>query len=813
MNKTRGTEASMRIKGMHCATCTSTVKKTIDSLDGVIDTNVNLATEKAFVKFDEAKVSRGKIEEAIRSAGYEVVSDEASLAIGGMHCAACVGTIEEALRSIPGVMNASANLATGRATIEYDSAIVRKGDFVRAVEMAGYRVLGAEGVRAERLAKARELREGFRLLLVAAALTLPIAVVSMASETIWGDGLDLQLRNQMLLLLSLPVQFVAGMKFYFGAYWALRNRRANMDSLVVLGTSAAWAYSAVVTLLPGLVATPDVYFDTAAVIITLVLFGKHLEARARSSTSDAIIGLMDLQPSTATKVENGVEREIAAEELVTGDEVIVRPGSRIPVDGIVMSGESSVDESFVTGESLPNRKSEGAQVIGGTVNLTGVMRIRATKVGAEATLSQIVRLVERAQATKAPIERYADIVAGYFVPAVLLVALGSFVFWLLVGSGVGDIEEPLPFSLTVFVAVLVIACPCALGLATPAAVVVGTGRGAQLGVLIKDAEALESARGLTTVILDKTGTVTEGVPRVVSLHAVDSYDESRLLFLAGSAERGTEHVLSKAIESAAGERGIALQTPSTSRALPGEGVSAIINGREVLVGSTRLAAARGIGLGAVESRIRQMENEGMTVILCAEDGKLIGLLGVGDTIRSDARDAVGELKRLGKSVIMLTGDNERTAKAIASMAGIDDYTAEVMPADKAGVVSSLQRKGEVVAMVGDGINDAPALAQADVGIAMGGGADIALEAGNMVVMGGNLKGVVTAVRLGTRTFEKIRQNLFWALAYNTAAIPLAAGVLYPLTGWLLSPMVAAGAMAFSSVSVVVNASLLKRFRP
>ena len=462
---------------------------------------------------------------------------------------------------------------------------------------------------------------------------------------------------------------------------------------------------------------------------------------------------------------------------------------------------------------MPNRKSEGAQVIGGTVNLTGVMRIRATKVGAEATLSQIVRLVERAQATKAPIERYADIVAGYFVPAVLLVALGSFVFWLLVGSGVGDIEEPLPFSLTVFVAVLVIACPCALGLATPAAVVVGTGRGAQLGVLIKDAEALESARGLTTVILDKTGTVTEGVPRVVSLHAVDSYDESRLLFLAGSAERGTEHVLSKAIESAAGERGIALQTPSTSRALPGEGVSAIINGREVLVGSTRLAAARGIGLGAVESRIRQMENEGMTVILCAEDGKLIGLLGVGDTIRSDARDAVGELKRLGKSVIMLTGDNERTAKAIASMAGIDDYTAEVMPADKAGVVSSLQRKGEVVAMVGDGINDAPALAQADVGIAMGGGADIALEAGNMVVMGGNLKGVVTAVRLGTRTFEKIRQNLFWALAYNTAAIPLAAGVLYPLTGWLLSPMVAAGAMAFSSVSVVVNASLLKRFRP
>ncbi|UCE81409.1 MAG: copper-translocating P-type ATPase [Methanobacteriota archaeon] len=806
-------ETVIRIKGMHCATCASAVKEAIDALDGVRDARVNLATDRVYVKLDESKVSRKQVEEAIRSAGYEVAKDEVTLSIGGMHCAACARTVEDALGAMPGVQEASVNLALGRAKIAYDSAVVGKADIARTVEKTGYRVLGTEGAAAEKLARAEERREVFRTLVLSIVFTVPIAVISMAPEAILGDTLDASFRNVVLFALSVPVQFVAGRRFYTGAYRALGNRRANMDSLIVLGTMSAWTYSTIVTLLPDAVAAQEVYFDTAAVIITLVLLGKHLELRARSSTSEAIILLMDLQPATAIRVDKDGEREVSAEELLVGDEIIVRPGTIIPVDGAVISGQSSVDESVVTGESIPSEKTAGAQVLGGTVNLTGVIRVRATRVGAETTLAQIVRLVEGAQATKAPIERYADFVAGYFVPAVLAAASISLVFWLAVGSNIWEISDPIPFSLTIFVAVLVIACPCALGLATPAAIVVGTGRGAQLGVLIKDAEALERAHKLTTVILDKTGTITKGVPRVATMYVADGDDEDHLLFLAGSAERGTEHVLSKAIESAADERGLTLDTPSMSRVLPGEGVSATLQGREVLVGNRRLALAHGVNLEPLETRIQEMEANGLTVVMCAEEKRLVGLLGIGDVVREEAREVVDELRSQEMTIIMLTGDNARTAKAIASMAGIEEFTAEVMPADKAGVVRSLQSKGEVVAMVGDGINDAPALAQADVGIAMGGGADIALETGNVVIVGDDLRSVVTAIRLSKRTFEKIRQNLFWALAYNTAAIPIAAGVLYPFTGWLLSPMVAAAAMAFSSISVVTNASLLKRFQP
>lgn len=806
-------EAAIRIKGMHCATCTAAVKDAIDALDGVSESKINLATEKATIRYDRAKVTRGRLEEAIENAGYEVARDEVTLTVSGMHCATCALAVEDALNAIPGVSGASVNLATGRAVVSFDSTQVGKVDLIRSIEAAGYGVLGAEGVAAEKLARSQELKEGVQTLTLAIVFALPIAVISMASGAVGADALSASTRNWVLLLLSLPVQFYAGRRYYNGAYRALVNRRANMDSLVVLGTSSAWIYSAVVTLLPAVVASQEVYFDTAAVIITLVLLGKHLELRARSSTSEAIVGLMDLQPSTATRIEGGMEREVPAEELAIGDDIVVRPGERVPVDGTVVSGQSSADESVVTGESIPVEKVAGSQVLGGTVNLTGVLKVRATRVGAETTLSQIVRLVEGAQATKAPIERYADVVAGYFVPAVLTAAVASLAFWLAIGSQTWDVGEALPFSLTIFVAILVIACPCALGLATPTAIVVGTGRGAQLGVLIKDAEALERAHKLTTIILDKTGTITMGVPRVMVIEAVEGVDETELLSLAGSTERGTNHVLSKAIESAAEERGLKLRTPEVSTVLPGEGVSAVIDGREVLVGNRKLANARGIDLSAVEARIRQLEEDGMTVVLCAKEEKLLGLLGVGDTIREEAREVVSELRALGMRVMMLTGDNARTAQAIASKADIRDFTAEVMPADKAGVVSSLQSKGEVVAMVGDGINDAPALAQADIGVAMGGGTDIALEAGNVVIVGENLRGIVTAVKLSKRTFAKIRQNLFWALAYNTAAIPIAAGVLYPLTGWLLSPMLAAGAMALSSISVVANASLLKRFKP
>jgi Cu+-exporting ATPase len=806
-------EASVRIKGMHCATCTAAVKDAIDALEGVRGSRINLATEKAVVRFDPDKTSLAEIEESIRRAGYEVAKDRMVLTIGGMHCAACASAVRDALEATEGVVDAEVSFALGRATIEYDPSTLNRSAAVRAVERAGYRVLDVKGVVAEKLARAEELTDARRTLIVAAAFAVPIALISMAGGLLGGDILADDWRNPVLLALSIPVQFVAGWRYYKGAYRALLNRRANMDTLVALGTSSAWAYSVFVTLFPETTASGAVYFDTAAVIITLVLLGKFIELRSRGATSEAIVKLMDLRPLTANRLEDGKERRVAWEVIETGDTLVVRPGERIPVDGVVTSGISSVDESAMTGEPLPVEKSSGSEITGGTINLSGMLTIRTTRVGKDTTLSRIVSLVEEAQATKAPIERYADVVAGYFVPSVLIVAVSALAFWLLIGSAHWGVGDSLSFSLTVFVAVLVIACPCALGLATPTAVVVGTGRGAELGVLIKDAEALERVHELTTVVFDKTGTITKGAPTLVSVEPAEGVDERELLRLAGSAERGTEHALSRAIVSAADDRAIALTSPRSSRIAPGEGVSADVGGSWVHVGNVRLANRLGLDVGSFGRRIEELEGEGVTTVLAMTDDRVLGLLGVADTIREEARDVVEGLRGLGLEVMMLTGDNARTANAVAKRAGIDRVVSEVMPADKAEAVRSLQLEGEVVAMVGDGINDAPALAQADAGIAIGGGTDIALEAGNIVIIGGNLMGVDTAIRLSRRTFAKIRQNLFWALAYNTASIPIAAGALYPATGWLLDPMVAAGAMAFSSVSVVANASLLRRFRP
>jgi len=805
-------EETIRIKGMHCATCSDTVRDALLSLKGVRDARVNLATQKATFTYDTSVASMKDIESAVRSAGYEVARDETTLTIGGMHCATCALTIQDALTAVPGVADARVNFALGKATIDYDSNIAAESELRKAVEESGYKVLEIKGVMAEKLARQKEIGEAFRSLAIAAVLTIPIVVILMTFD-LWPKGLlSEDIRNYILLTLATPVQFYAGLRYYRGTYWALRNRRANMDTLVVMGTTAAWLYSFLATVVPSALSSHDVYFDTSALIITLVLAGKYLELKSRGATSEAIVKLMNLQPPVAITLKDGVETEVGVEELAEGDVVLVKPGQWIPVDGEVDAGTSAVDESLVTGESVPREKMVGDAVTGGTVNIGGLLRVRATRVGRNTTLAQIVKLVEDAQSTKAPIERLADTVSSYFVPVVIVIALLTLGFWFLLGAQVFNVENPLTFSLTVFVAVLVIACPCALGLATPTAIVVGTGRGAQMGILIKDATALETAHKLTTIIFDKTGTLTKGEPKVVRLVPAQGVTENDLMFHAASVEKGSEHVLSRAIIAAAESAGVVLDPPESSKVIPGEGVTASIKGEEVAIGNARLMERLRIDLGTLRETMSSMESEGMTVMACAVSSRPIGLIGVADTIKPEAKEALMRLRSMDLKVVMLTGDNERTARAISQQAGIDDFRAEVLPADKANVVKGFQEKGEVVAMVGDGINDAPALAQADIGIALGTGTDIALESGNIVLVGDDLRGVVTAIKLSKRTFDKIRQNLFWALFYNTASIPLAAGVLYPLIHVLLNPVVAAGAMAFSSVSVVTNASLLRRFK-
>ena len=806
-------EETIRIKGMHCATCSDTVRDALLSLKGVRDARVNLATQKATFTYDTSVASMKDIESAVRGAGYEVARDETTLTIGGMHCATCALTIQDALTAVPGVADARVNFALGKATIDYDSNIASESELRKAVEESGYKVLEIKGVMAEKLARQKEIGEAFRSLAIAAVLTIPIVVILMTFD-LWPKGLlSEDIRNYVLLTLATPVQFYAGLRYYRGTYWALRNRRANMDTLVVMGTTAAWLYSFLATVVPSALSSHDVYFDTSALIITLVLAGKYLELKSRGATSEAIVKLMSLQPPVAITLKDGVETEVGVEELAVGDVVLVKPGERIPVDGEVDAGTSAVDESLVTGESVPREKIVGDAVTGGTVNIGGLLRVRATRVGRNTTLAQIVKLVEDAQSTKAPIERLADTVSSYFVPIVIVIALLTLGFWFLLGAQVFNVENPLTFSLTVFVAVLVIACPCALGLATPTAIVVGTGRGAQMGILIKDATALETAHKLTTIIFDKTGTLTRGEPKVVRLVPAPGVTEKDLMFHAASVEKGSEHVLSRAIIAAAESAGVTLDLPESSKIIPGEGVTASIKGEEVAIGNARLMERLRIDLGSLRETMSSMESEGMTVMACAVSSRPVGLIGVADTIKPEAKEALMRLRSMDLKVVMLTGDNERTARAISKQAGIDDFRAEVLPADKANVVKGFQEKGEVVAMVGDGINDAPALAQADIGIALGTGTDIALESGNIVLVGDDLRGVVTAIKLSKRTFDKIRQNLFWALFYNTASIPLAAGVLYPLIHVLLNPVVAAGAMAFSSVSVVTNASLLRRFKP
>ncbi|MFH1229646.1 MAG: heavy metal translocating P-type ATPase [Candidatus Aenigmatarchaeota archaeon] len=726
-----------------------------------------------------------------------------TISISGMHCASCAQKIEANLRKLKGIKSANVNIATERATIEFNEKVISEDKITTLIEKLGYGIIRESGegdvADKEKSEKKGEINKLKRLFLFSLALSVPIFIISMVLEWV---GIMIPDKNIILLALSTPVQFIAGYRFYRGTFLSLKAKTASMDTLIAIGTSAAYFYSLVVVLLPQLNLGDMVYFETSAILITFIILGKWLEAVTKGKASDAIKKLMGLQPKTATVIRNEKEMQIQIKDVIIGDIVIVKPGQKIPVDGVVMEGLSSVDESMITGESIPVEKSKGYKVIGGTINKHGSFRFRATKIGSDMILSQIIKLVEDAQGSKAPIQRLADMVSGYFVPAVIAIAIISFSVWYFVFG------QTFVFSLGIFIAVLIIACPCALGLATPTAIMVGTGKGAENGILIKGAEALENAHKLTTIVFDKTGTLTKGKPEVTNIVEIGKLRSKDILKYAAIAERDSEHPLAEAINNKAKEEKLKVPKATDFKAIPGYGITAKHGRTTILFGNRKLMQKYRIRIEKDEE-INMLESEGKTVMILALDKRAVGLIAVADTLKEFSKDAVDKLHKMGKEVIMITGDNRRTADAIAKQLGIDYALAEVLPEDKEKEIKKLQRKGKVVAMVGDGINDSPALARADIGIAIGAGTDVALETGQIVLMKNDLRDVVTAIDLSNYTIKKIKQNLFFSFFYNSIGIPIAAGLLYPLT---LNPIIAGAAMAFSSVSVVSNSLLMKRYK-
>ena len=827
-------QITIPVQGMTCASCVAHVENALRGVHGAASVSVNLATEKATLELESAEIPLGELREAVDRAGYKVPAAKTTLNIGGMTCASCVAHVEEALKSVSGVVDAAVNLATEKATVEYVPGVAGLAELRQAVHDSGYRVEGVGGdavgtqEELERLSKVREIR-ALRDRLVFSAAVGALLFLGTFDALPWVSTLmDRGFYPFLLWTLATPVQFWAGWSFYTSGLGAIRHRTANMHTLIALGTSVAYGYSVAVVFIDAL--APEiltdhgiesaVYFDTAAIIIALILLGRYLEARAKGQTSEAIRRLIGLRPSTARVVRDGQEVDVQIDTVVAGDVILVRPGEKIPVDGEVVEGYSAVDESMLTGESMPVDKQTGDQVFGATLNKTGAFQFRAMKVGHDTVLSQIIRLVEEAQGSKAPIQRLADRVAAYFVPAVIGVALAVFLFWLFLGP-----DPTLTFALLVLVAVLIIACPCALGLATPTAIIVSTGKGAGQGVLVRSAQALEIAHRVTTVVLDKTGTLTTGQPVVTDVIAIGT-SENELLQMAASAERGSEHPLGEAIVAEAQARNLDLEHLDHFLAIPGQGIEARVNGYTVRLGNQTLMQAGGVDLNGLADTALDLANQGKTPMFVATNGTALGLIAVADTLKPTSREGVAGLQRLGLEVVMLTGDNPQTAQAIAGQLGVDRVEAEVLPQDKAEVVRRLQAEGKVVAMVGDGINDAPALAQADVGMAMGTGTDVAMESADITLMRGDVKDVVTALNLSRQTIRTIKQNLVWAFFYNLLLIPVAAGVLYPVfqagggvPGGLdfffgeqgfLNPVLAALAMAFSSVTVVTNSLRLRR---
>ncbi|MCI0483888.1 MAG: heavy metal translocating P-type ATPase [candidate division NC10 bacterium] len=846
----RGVSVDIPIRGMHCASCAVQIEKGLQAVPGVEHASVNFGVERAAVRFDPSRASIESLRRAVQKLGYEIPLEEVVIPIQGMHCASCVRRIEEALTALPGVIRANVNLATAEATIAYLPGSTALTDLRRTIQHSGYTPLeitglepGADREKALREREERELRRKFQ---VGATLSTLIVIGALPHMGLHGLAAwipPLLSSPWVQLLLATPVHWWVGWQFHRGFITTLRHRTADMNTLVSLGTNAGYFYSVMATIAPSFFAIERqaaVYFETVAVLHTLIILGRWLEARARGRTSEAIKKLIGLQARTARVLRRSdtgpVEEDIPIEQVQVGDSVVVRPGEKIPVDGIVREGASAVDESMLTGESLPVEKRPGAAVFGATLNKTGTFTFEVTRVGRETALAQIIRLVEQAQASKPPIQRLADRIAAVFVPAVVGIALVTFAVWAVWGPA-----PALVFALSNLMAVLLIACPCAIGLAAPTAVMVGVGKAAEHGILFRGAEALEVTSKLTTVVMDKTGTLTRGEPSVTDIivgsgfsvqgsgvvqsSGVDSNPtmnhepstlnahQRELLRLAASAERGSEHPLGESIVARAKAEGLVLGTPEGFEAIPGHGIRSTVEGRRLVLGNLKLMQEQGFTLDGWTKEGERLAAEGKTPVFLAVDGTLAGMIAVADTLKPHAREAVAAFQRLGLQVVMMSGDSRRTAEAIAKEVGIGRVLAEVLPEEKANEVRKLQAEGHVVAMVGDGINDAPALAQADVGIAIGTGTDVAVEASDVTLITDDLRAVVTAIALGTRTMRTMKQNFFWAMAYNVVLIPVAAGVLYPLLGVLMSPILAGAAMAFSSVSVVLNSLRLRAFRP
>lgn len=800
------------ISGMSCASCASAIESELKKTEGVLDASVNFGVEKASVTFDPAIAKTENLVKAIRDTGYDVVTQKATIPIRGMHCASCVETIETTLWEMEGVVSANVNFGTEKATVEFIPGKVSLSEIRRAMRELRYEPLDPEEENLadeEKKAQERETKTLRNKLIFSAAVGL---IVFLGSMNEWFPWMPNILKNWItLFILTTPVQFWAGWQFYKGALAALKHKRTDMNTLIALGTSAAYLYSVIATFFPNIFLRggiePATYYDTSAIIISLILLGRFLEAKARGKTNEAIRKLINLGAKTASVMKDGEEVDIPVEEVQVGDIVVVRPGEKIPVDGIVQEGYSTVDESMVTGEPIPSEKKAGNKVIGATINRTGSFKFRATNVGKDTVLSQIIKLVEEAQASKAPIQRLADIIALYFVPVVIGIAVLTFIIWYFFGPA-----PTFTYAFLNFVAVLIIACPCALGLATPTAIMVGTGKGAENGVLIKNAEALEMARKINVIVFDKTGTLTKGKPEVTDILTSGEFPKVDILRIVSSAESGSEHPLSEAIVQHAKKMGLNVKDSERFSAIPGEGIESTVDGHSVFVGNIKLMNSKGIDMTHLENMAEKLADEGKIPVFVSLDKKGAGIIAVADTLKPYSLEVVQAIKNLGIEVILITGDNRRTAEAIGKKLGIDRVFAEVAPQDKANEIKKLQEEGKTVAMVGDGINDAPALAQADLGIAIGAGTDIAIESGDIVLIGDDLRGVITAIELSRKTISTIKQNFFWAFFYNVLLIPLAAGVLYPFFGILLNPILAAAAMALSSVSVVSNSLRLKRFK-